>query len=86
MLIYGNSDVGKCLADAVEKGTMKPLTGDEIVEYLIPYVDPSVRGTMTLLPTEPPSSSSVSRVTLPSAPTWTSFILPDKSNRRPGRQ
>ena len=39
MLIYGNSDVGKCLADAVEKGTMKPLTGDEIVEYLIPYVD-----------------------------------------------
>ncbi len=39
MIIYGNRDVGKYLADAVEKGTMKPLTGDEIAEYLIPYVD-----------------------------------------------
>ena len=39
MIIYGNRDVGKYLADAVEKGTMKPFTGDEIAEYLIPHVD-----------------------------------------------
>ena len=40
IILYGNSaDVGKYLADAVEKGTRKPLNGKEITENLIYYIN-----------------------------------------------
>ncbi len=38
LIIYGNAEVGKYLSDAVEKGTMKPFTGEEIVDVLVYYV------------------------------------------------
>lgn len=39
LIIYGNASIGKELANAVEKGTMRPLTGEEITEDLIYYID-----------------------------------------------
>lgn len=37
LVIYGDDQIGKYLADAVEKGTMRALTGDEIME-LVYYI------------------------------------------------
>ena len=37
LVIYGDDQIGKYLADAVEKGTMRALTGDEIME-LVCYI------------------------------------------------
>lgn len=38
LVIYGNDQIGKYLADAVEKGTMRAFTGEEITGELIYYI------------------------------------------------
>lgn len=38
LIVYGDDRVGEYLADAVEKGTMGPFTGEEIIEDLIYYI------------------------------------------------